>query len=296
MNDLVDLHVHSNRSCDGDFTPAELIQFAKEQSFRAIAISDHDTVAAYPEAVEIGRGDGVEIIPSVELTTLFDGREFHVLLPFVNWESEVVADLTSRVTRSRFREAEERVHKLQAAGFDISWGDLGDKMENNPPLGVKIAQILLAKVEHDGKQTDPAMEKYFDEKNRMFAPYIFYKDYFTEGKPAYVSKRHVSLLEVLALAPKSEGIPVLSHPGAYFQQTTKEDLVFLKERGLVGIEVYTSYHDHDQSEFYKSLAGELDLVPTAGSDFHGQIKPHVPFGFIKDGGYWMVEALRERRI
>jgi predicted metal-dependent phosphoesterase TrpH len=295
MNDLVDLHVHSNKSCDGDFTPAELIRFAKEQNFRAIAISDHDTVAAYPEAIEIGRGEGVEIIPSVELTTLFDSREFHLLLPFVNWESEVVADLTSRVTRSRFREAEERVQKLQGAGFDISWGDVGDNLENNPPLGVKIAQIVLAKAKRDGKEDDPAVEKYFDEKNRMFAPYIFYKDYFTEGKPAYVPKRHVSLLEVLTLAPQSGGTPVLSHPGAYFQQTTKDDLVLLKEKGLVGIEVYTSYHDHDQSEFYKSLAAELDLVPTAGSDFHGQIKSHVPFGFIKDGGYWMVEALRERR-
>ena len=124
MNDLVDLHVHSNRSCDGDFTPAELIQFAKEQSFRAIAISDHDTVAAYPEAVEIGRGDGVEIIPSVELTTLFDGREFHVLLPFVNWESEVVADLTSRVTRSRFREGRRMMRGLPGTRCALEPGRL----------------------------------------------------------------------------------------------------------------------------------------------------------------------------
>jgi hypothetical protein len=47
--------------------------------------------------------------------------------------------------------------------------------------------------------------------------------------------------------------------------------------------------------YYKGLAETLDLVPTAGSDFHGRIKPQVPFGSLKNGGYWMVEELRKRR-
>ena len=87
MNGLVDFHVHSNRSCDGDFSPAELVGFAAARGFQAISIADHDTVAAYPEVVEDGRKAGVEIIPGIEVTTLYDGREFHLLLPFVDWGS-----------------------------------------------------------------------------------------------------------------------------------------------------------------------------------------------------------------
>ena len=102
-------------------------------------------------------------------------------------------------------------------------------------------------------------------------------------------------MEILKTVPQTEGVPVLAHPGAYFQQTTKEDLIILKREGLVGLEVYTSYHDSFQTDFYLKIARELDLVAVAGSDFHGRIKPHIPFGSIKDGKYWMVEELRKRR-
>ncbi|MFO7733768.1 MAG: hypothetical protein R6X21_08975, partial [Candidatus Aminicenantes bacterium] len=91
------------------------------------------------------------------------------------------------------------------------------------------------------------------------------------------------------------GVPVLAHPGAYFQQTTGEDARFLKERGLVGMEVYTFYHTPEQTAAYRDVAEELDLVPTAGSDFHGRIKPHVAFGALREGDYGMVERLRERK-
>jgi hypothetical protein len=161
-----------------------------------------------------------------------------------------------------------------------------------PPLGVTIAQILFDKPE---SKNNPALAEYLEAANRPLAPYLFYRDYFMEGKPASVPKRHISLLEVLDLAPEAEAVPVLAHPGAYFENATKEDLVQLKERGLAGLEVFTSYHKPEQTRFYAEVAKELDLVPTAGSDFHGRIKPHVTFGLIKDGHYGMVEELQKRR-
>jgi hypothetical protein len=88
---------------------------------------------------------------------------------------------------------------------------------------------------------------------------------------------------------------VLAHPGAPFQRVTHEDLRVLKDQGLQGLEVYTSYHDDSLADYYKGLAEDFDLVPTAGSDFHGRIKPQVPFGSLNNGGYWMVEELRKRR-
>ena len=91
MSGRVDFHVHSNKSSDGDFSPAELVGFARDHGMRAISIADHDTVAAYPEAVELGRQAGVEVIPGIELTTLFGGREFHLLLPLVDWTSPALA-------------------------------------------------------------------------------------------------------------------------------------------------------------------------------------------------------------
>ena len=292
MSESVDLHIHSDKSSDGDFTPSQIVHLAERDGLRAISITDHDSVAAYPEALYIGDETGVEVIPGVELTTLFDDREFHILLYFVDWTKTIVKELVEEVAERRFIEARARVDKLQKLGFLIEWEEVLEQAAPYPPLGVTIAQVLLKKAE---KSTDPRMERYLEKANRMYAPYMFYKDYFADGRPASVPRQNVSLKDVLALMPQTGGVPVLAHPGAPFQRVTKEDLNVLKGFGLQGLEVYTSYHDNSMSDYYKGLAAELDLVPTAGSDFHGHIKPQVPFGSLNNGGYWMVEELRKRR-
>jgi len=292
MNDLIDFHIHSDRSCDGDFSPRELVLFARDKGFRAISIADHDTVAAYPDVLDDGKEIGVEVIPSIEVTTLYGEREFHLLLPFIDWESEVLGAIIGRMTESRLAEARERVAKLRDQGIELTWEEVWEKSRPYPPLGVKIAQILLDK---SGSGGDPVLGKYLEGENGAYGPFLFYRDYFMEGKPAFVPKRHIPLLDVLAAASRTGGVPVLSHPGAGFQRTSMEDLKDLKAHGLEGIEVYTFYHTPAQTASYRRMADELGLVPTAGSDFHGRIKPHVAFGALTDGRYWMVEELRRRR-
>ena len=292
MSSPIDLHIHSNKSSDGDFSPFHIVQLAKEKKMVAISIADHDTVAAYPEALRFGEKAGVEVIPGMELTTIFEDREFHLLLPFVDWRSRVVAGLILQVAERRRKEAKHRVEKLRGLGFDITWKEVQKESGPFPPLGVTIAQILLRKAD---QKNNFLLKKYLEGENRLFAPYQFYKDYFMEGKPASVPRQNLSILDVLDMISQTGAVPVLAHPGAYFQRVVKKDLEILKKRGIQGLEVYTSYHTPKQTESYEKMAQELDLVPTAGSDFHGTIKPHVPFGSLNHGGYWMVEELRKRR-
>jgi 3',5'-nucleoside bisphosphate phosphatase len=292
MSGRVDLHVHSDKSSDGDFTPEELVGFAGEHGMRAISIADHDTVAAYPEAVEAGRRAGVEVIPSMEVTSVFAGREFHILLPFVDWTSPAVLRIVDKQTECRKVETGERVEKIRRLGFDLTMDEIEAKSNGAAVLGVKIAQILL---ENPANERHPGLEPFYRPENRSHAPYLFYKEYFAEGRPAYVPKRFVDSLEVLAAAPAAGAAPVLAHPGAYFQRTTVGDARTLAENGLLGMEVYNFYHTAEQTAFYRGLAEELGLVATAGSDFHGRIKPHVAFGSLVEGDYGMVERLRERR-
>jgi predicted metal-dependent phosphoesterase TrpH len=292
MRDAVDLHIHSHNSSDGDFSVFHIIKLAQEKKLRAISISDHDTVAAYPEAIELGKKAGVEVIPSIELTTIFESREFHLLLPFVNWKKNILKKTISLVAQKREEEARERVEKLRVLGFDITWKEVKKRTRSVPPLGVTIAQMLLEQGEKNG---DPAFNKYLKGSNKLFAPYLFYRDFFMEGKPAYVPKRNIDLLDVLDVVASTGGVPTLAHPGAYFQRVTKKDLVVLRENGLEGLEVHTSYHDPHQTKIYRKMADELDLVATVGSDFHGSIKPHISFGSMNSGGYGIVEALLKRR-
>ncbi len=292
MSGRVDFHVHSNKSSDGDHSPAELAGFARDHGLRAFSIADHDTVAAYPEAIEEGRRAGVEVIPGIELTTLFGGREFHLLLPLVDWTSPALAKIIAGQTECRMSETRERVARIQALGFALTMEEIEAKSNGAPPLGVKIAQVLL---DNPDNARNPALEPYYRPENKRYAPYMFYGDFFAEGKPAFVPKTFIALLDVLAAAPATGGAPVLSHPGAYFQRTTAEDAHELKAHGLIGLEVYTFYHTLEQTAFYKDMAAALDLVATAGSDFHGRIKPHVHFGALVEGDYGMVEELRARR-
>jgi predicted metal-dependent phosphoesterase TrpH len=294
MPGRVDLHIHSFYSSDGDVPVQRIVHLAREKKMSAIAITDHDSTAAYPKAIDWGKREGVEVIPSIELTTSFDGREFHLLLPFVDWTSSMLESLIDRVVQGRIREARERVARLIDLGFDLTWEEVRDEAAPFAPLGVNIAQVILRKA---GETGDKALElqAYLGAERTIPAPYAFYRDYFTDGKPAFVPRRNIGLLEALEAAPVTGGVPVLAHPGADFQRVRREDLEVLKARGLQGLEVYTSYHDPEQTRFYLQLARELDLIPTVGSDFHGSLKPHIPFGFLPDGDYTMVEDLRYRR-
>jgi len=289
---FVDFHIHSTFSSDGEFTPAQIVEMARAAGFVAISFADHDNVAAYPEAIEIGRASAVEVIPSMEVTTTYEGREFHCLLPFLDWTHPAIARIAAHVSDGRWTEARERVESLRRLGIGLTWEEVESAVGKTPPLGVKIAQILLDKPE---SRRDPRLAVYYDEAGRPLAPKHFYIDFFMEGKPAFVPKRHIPLLDVLDLAPASGAVPVLSHPGAYFQNTTEADLIALRARGLEGLEVYTSYHDEAQTRFYAAAARALGLVATAGSDFHGRVKPQVPFGLIRDGHYGMISVLISRR-
>jgi len=175
MRDKIDLHLHSNRSSDGEYSPSELVRMAHQLGLKAIAIADHDTVAAYPEALEAGRRLGLEVIPSVEITTIYREREFHLLLPFVDWASPTVKKLVKEVDFRRRQEAKERVRRLQQLGFDISWEEVEQATAPFPPLGVTIAQILLRK---NNPHPDSRLLKYYQPERRAQAPYLFYRDYF----------------------------------------------------------------------------------------------------------------------
>ncbi len=292
QDDLVDLHIHSDKSSDGDFSLNHILRLAAEKKFRAVSIADHDTVAAYPEAMERGKEYGVEVIPGIELTTLYENREFHLLLPFVHWTSPKLHQILQTARKRRLEEAAARIERLNEIGFNLDLEEVEAAAAPFPPLGVTIAQVVLSKA---AVQPPELMRKYLQASDKRVLPYQFYMDYFSEGMPAHVPRRNLQLTDILAQARDTGGVPVMAHPGAPFQNATPAELRELKQKGLEGLEVYTSYHDKKKTDFYYQQAKTLDLVATAGSDFHGSIKPDIPFGCIKKGNYHMVEALKARR-
>jgi predicted metal-dependent phosphoesterase TrpH len=55
----VDLHIHTIHS-DGSGTVKEVLETAARKGLAAVAITDHDCIDAYPEALERGAEVGME--------------------------------------------------------------------------------------------------------------------------------------------------------------------------------------------------------------------------------------------
>ena len=141
----VDFHVHSTFSSDGDFTPRQIAVMAREHGFAAVCITDHDSVAAYPAAIEDGRREGVEIVPSMEVTTVYAAGSSIASCPFLDWTHPVIGRIARHVSEGRWVEARERVELLRGFGLDLTWEEVAARAGETPPLGVTIAQILLDK-------------------------------------------------------------------------------------------------------------------------------------------------------
>ncbi len=263
---IIDLHSHTNAS-DGTLTPAELIDLAQRNGLAALAITDHDTFAGYDVALPIARAVGFDLVRGIELNSrlLLDGsshpRYVHVLVYFPSREPSAEFHRWLEEQRTDRRSRNEKLAKaLQGRGVDITLEEVearGRTLAGRP----HFARILLEK----GYVTnfEDAFEKYLG-----------------EDAPTYVERESGTTEEVIALARKGGGIPVVAHPIRIGLARANEPVVLerLKEAGLVGLEVYHSDHPPALQIHYRALADEFELLPTGGSDFHGSIKPDVELG------------------
>ena len=55
----------------------------------------------------------------------------------------------------------------------------------------------------------------------------------------------------------------------------------LAEYGLDGLEVYHSKHSKEVTAYYLTIARELGLLVSGGSDYHGENSPGVKMGDIR---------------
>ncbi|MCB8983129.1 MAG: PHP domain-containing protein [Ardenticatenaceae bacterium] len=65
-----DLHNHTIAS-DGEYTPTELVQAARELGLTAVGVTDHDTLGGLDEALAAGQALGIQVVPGVEVSLRF---------------------------------------------------------------------------------------------------------------------------------------------------------------------------------------------------------------------------------
>ncbi|CUQ66972.1 PHP domain-containing protein [Candidatus Nitrospira inopinata] len=255
-----DLHLHTTHS-DGSFTPAEVIALAHEAGVTAAAITDHDITSGIPEATRTGRERGIDVIPGVEISSLFGDAELHVLGYFLDWQDETLNRRLAVLRESRHRRNPKIIERLQAAGIDITYDEVRAVAGTDSVGRPHIARVLI------DKRVVASAQEAFDL-------------WLAEGRPAYVARELPAPAEAIRWIKDAKGLAVLAHPTwIKTPDGTLSDLARrLKADGLAGIEVYYSTHTARQTREYLALAKQLDLLVTGGSDFHGMTKPDIGVG------------------
>ena len=277
---FVDLHVHSNAS-DGTFSPSQVVELAKNAGLDAFALTDHDTTAGVPEALEKGRDLNIEVIPGIEVSSSFDGTEIHILGLFVNSDDPVLAAMLEKMRISRDRRNEKMLENLAADGISFTKEELCGDNPDTIITRAHIAHALVAKGICSGM--DQAFKKYLQYGGR-YCP----------------QKEHLSPEEVVKTLISNGAFVALAHPFQYKfgDKKTEELIAHMADLGMKGLEVYHSSNNKLESMKLQEMAVRHHLLPTGGSDFHGANKPDIRLGTGRGSlyiPYSVLTAIKEAR-
>ena len=237
---------------------------AYQAGLSTLAITDHDTTDGLPEAFRVASAFDLQIIPGIEISSRFRGKETHILGYFVTWKDPTLQDRLSGMRETRRTRIPKIISKLTQLGLPITEIEVKDLAGAGSVGRPHIAQVILAK-------------GYVTSVKEAFERYL------GQGAAAFVPRDLPDSAEVISWIRDVGGVAVLAHP-SWVEEKQKGLQPFcdaLKERGLQGLEVYYSTHSSKQVSEYLALAKRLDLLVTGGSDFHGVAKPDVRIGIGK---------------
>ena len=249
--DLVDLHVHSSVS-DGLLSPRDLVRHAKEVGLKAMALTDHDTVAGVAEALAAGREFGVEVIPGVEISAEFEKGACHILGYFVAPAHRGLRKILSDARDGRDKRNIRILELLNGLGLRLTMDEMAARVKDGVLTRAHFATVMLEK--RYVKTWDEAFERYLG-----------------SGKPAYVPRIRVTPEDAIQVIHAAGGLAALAHPRQLNRspKETDEWIEKLAAAGLDGVETQTPDHTSNYARRYRAAAARLGLVETGGTDWHG---------------------------
>ena len=249
-----DLHSHSIIS-DGTYTPSEVVETAFREGVRLLALTDHDNIGGVAEAVSAGQRIGLPVLPAVEMDNEWR-HELHIIGLDIDPNNPTLLKCLEIARERRERRNLIIYKKLkEQAGLDVE-----SVIERPASITTKlhIAHALI--------RLDAAT----DVKD-AFAKYL------RPGTAGYYVEKRFTPNQVIDMIHIADGIPVLAHP-CHIRDNPHSLVRELTQLGLMGIEPYYPSSTPRQTEMFVSLAHQLGLMITCGSDFHGDNRPGVNLG------------------
>ena len=265
-HESIDLHIHTTAS-DGTFTPEQVISHAHQLKLKAIAITDHDTVAGSKEALRNGIPPSLGFLTGVEISSTPPpfypaSGSFHLRGYSIRLDDTKLNHKLEKLQQARKNRNPAIITRLNELGISITLDEVRKEAGEGQLGRPHIAQLMVK------KRVVASIDAAFDQ-------------FLGTGKPAYVDKQRIECFKAIEIILAAGGVPVLAHPGLldFKEENQLEELIGrLKKAGIQGVEVYYSGHTPDQTRLFAELAKRHDLLMTGGSDFHGAIQPDIEMG------------------
>ena len=261
--EICDLHTHSIFS-DGADTPTELVSKAIESGLKAVALTDHNTIAGLLEFTSAGKEKGLETINGVEFSTNYKGKEVHVVSLFI--KEKYFSELTSILARhDEYKEISNirLVEGLNKLGYDIDYEKIKKSTPRNNVNRVQIANAL--------------MEKGYVKSIKEAFDGVLSKEY-----GLYVEPQRLEAREIIEYITDIGAVSVLAHPFLNLEGQMLLDFIEeMKKVGLCALETNYSTFSKEETLKAKELADKYSLLYSGGSDYHGKNKPDIKLGIGK---------------
>jgi predicted metal-dependent phosphoesterase TrpH len=250
----VDLHVHSTAS-DGEHTPADVVRRAAANGLTVIALTDHDTLGGVEEARAAGVGLGVRVISGCEFSVAGPGGEMHLLGYFVPSGDATIDSFLEDQRAKRITRAREIIRRLRHSGIAVTEEGVSEIAGNGAWGRPHVARAMVAV---GGVQT---VQEAFDR-------------FLATGKPAFVPKELPRVEAVTRLVRSVAGVTSAAH---LKDRGVHPVLEQLKKQGVDAVEVLHPAHDQSTRRRLGTLAVQLELLQTGGTDWHGEMAVDRPF-------------------
>ncbi len=298
MEMYIDLHTHSTCS-DGTDNPKSLIQKAKKANLSAIAITDHDNFDALQLAQEEADLLGIELIKGIELSTSHIEGEVHILGYWLDQEIDYkrLEPMALKLKSFVDQRNEELIKNLAKIGIHIEFEDLYLLLKKT----TEIDSSHIKDIEEYRNSTIhlPYFALALVQKGHASDIRTAFTKYLGAKGLAYTKKENLKQEEAIELLRQNNAFVSFAHPYLTYARKEKDRkklISELKDYGLQGIESYYSTNSKEQTAQSLMYAKEFDLAPTGGSDYHGDIKPHIALGSGMGGlkvPYSILDGIRE---
>lgn len=245
-----DLHMHSTAS-DGTYSPTQLVNLAKRCGLAAIAITDHDTIEGFRE---VATSEPLQIVPGVELSAEYEGREVHLLAYFFDPDDVELNRALDWLCDGRVARYHEMVKRLQKCGINIEDDHL-------PNSRTSLGRRHLASALRESGHVSSIREAFFR--------------YLNDQGPAFAPKLLLPLADAIRIVRNAGGLASYAHPPAGLDFNA---LKRLADMGLQAVEAAHSGFKRSRTVELKQWANALGLAITAGSDCHGPDEPRRSVG------------------